>query len=109
MIIHFDEQKLEKFDHFKGGKKYINAKMYSDGKNRILYAEIPVGATIGEHKHETNSEIVYVLEGQGVFIMDGKEERISAGDCHYCPQDHIHTLINNSDDIIKIFAVIPEQ
>lgn len=109
MVIHFNEQELERFDHFKGGEKYINAKMYFDGKNRILYGELPVGGTIGEHKHETNSEIVYVLEGQGLFIIDGKEEKIHAGECHYCPQGHTHTFINNSDDVIKIFAVIPEQ
>lgn len=109
MIIHYDDNELERLDHFKGGEKYIMAKMSFDGLNRILYAKLPVGGSIGEHVHETNSEIVYVLEGTGKFIYDGVEERISAGECHYCPKGHKHTFINDSDDVTTIFAVVPEQ
>lgn len=109
MKIEYDINELERFDHFKGGKKYIEAKMSFDGLNRILFAKLPVGATIGEHKHETNSEIVYIVDGQGTFIYDGKEETVKKGDIHYCPKGHKHTLINDSDDTLTIFAVVPEQ
>ena len=33
MIFEYDENNLEKFENFKGGEKYIEAKMYFDGLN----------------------------------------------------------------------------
>lgn len=109
MKIEYDVNDLERFDNFKGGQKYIEAKMFFDGLNRILYAKLPVAASIGEHEHTTNSETVYIVEGQGTFIYDGKKEAVKKGDIHYCPKGHKHTLINDSDDVLTIFAVVPEQ
>ena len=31
------------------------------------------------------------------------------GDCHYCPKGHTHSLINNSDEDLVFFAVVPVQ
>ncbi|MBR2546816.1 MAG: cupin domain-containing protein [Eubacterium sp.] len=36
-------------------------------------------------------------------------ETVSAGGCHYCPKGHTHSMINNSEEDIIFFAVIPEQ
>lgn len=109
MKIEYDVNQLEKIEHFKGGEKYIEAKMYYDGLNRILYGKLPAGGSIGEHVHETNSEIIYIIEGQASVIYDGKKETVKAGDIHYCPKGHKHTFINDSDDTVTIFAVVPEQ
>ncbi len=109
MKIEYDTEHLERIENFKGGEKYIDAKMSFDGLNRILYGQLPSGGSIGEHVHETNSEIVYIISGQGTFIYDGKAEPVKAGDIHYCPKGHKHTLINDSDDVLTVFAVVPEQ
>lgn len=109
MILKYNDNELERFDHFKGGLKYVDGKMFFDGLNRLFYGKLPSGATIGEHVHETNSEIIYIIEGQGSFVYDGIKETVKAGDVHYCPKGHRHTLINDSDDTLTIFAVLPEQ
>ena len=36
MIFEYDENNLDKFENFKGGEKYIEAKMYFDGLNRFM-------------------------------------------------------------------------
>ena len=54
MIFEYDENNLEKFENFKGGEKYIEAKMYFDGLNRFMIGHIPMGGSVGEHVHETN-------------------------------------------------------
>ena len=36
-------------------------------------------------------------------------ETVSAGGCHYCPKGHSHSMINNSEEDVIFFAVIPEQ
>ena len=109
MIFNFEKMKEEKLENFKGGEKYIMAKMYVDDNNRILKATLPPMASIGEHTHDTSSEIIYILKGEAKIIYDGKEESAKAGDSHYCPKGHSHTIINNSNEDIIIFAVIPEQ
>ena len=43
------------------------------------------------------------------IVYDGKEERAKEGDTHYCPKGHSHTLINDSNENIEIFAVVPMQ
>ena len=109
MIINFNEQELQEFPNFKGGEKSLNAKMFFDGMNRIICGELEPGASIGMHLNETNSEIIYILEGKGVVKVEGGEEAVEAGNCHYCPKGHSHSLVNNSDAVLKFLGVVPEQ
>lgn len=109
MILDFKNAEPTNFPNFKGGEKYLSAKMNFDGKNRILHGTLIPGATIGLHTHETNSEIIYILSGQGKVLYDGEEFEISEGMVHYCPKGHSHSLINNSKDDLVFFAVVPEQ
>lgn len=39
----------------------------------------------------------------------GGEERLSAGDFHYCPDGHEHSLINDGDSDLVFIAVVPAQ
>lgn len=109
MNIDFKNTKFESFPNFKGGEKALLAKMYFDGNNRIIHGVLESGATIGVHTHETNSEIIYILSGNGTVLYDGEYEDLSAGMVHYCPKGHTHSLINNSDADLEFFAVVPEQ
>ena len=62
MVFDLKNEEAVTIDNFKGGEKYISAKMHFDGKNRILHGVLVSGATIGLHTHETNSEIIYFLK-----------------------------------------------
>lgn len=95
--------------NFKGGEKYICAKMHYDGLNRFMHGQLISGATIGEHTHENNSEIIYFLSGHGYVLYDGEKIPVSAGQCHYCPKGHTHSLVNDSDGDLIFFAVVPNQ
>lgn len=94
---------------FKGGKGNTFARMYVDGLGKIMRGRLEAGASIGMHKHETGSEIIYILSGNGKVLYDDTEEPLRAGDCHYCPKGHSHSLINNSAAELMFFAVVPEQ
>lgn len=109
MNIDFKNTEPTVIPNFKGGEKSITAKMFFDGKNRILHGVLESGATIGEHTHETNSEIIYILSGNGKVLFDGKYEPVTEGMVHYCPKGHTHSLINDSDSNLEFFAVVPEQ
>lgn len=110
MKIPYSEIKAEIFPNFKGGEKNLKAKMFFDGSNRILHGRLEVGGTIGIHCHETSSEIIYILSGDGKVLIDDTVEYLKPGDCHYCPKGHTHSLQNNSTtEDLEFFAVIPEQ
>lgn len=101
---------VEVFPSFKGGEKELSAQMFFDGMNRVMHGVLIPGASIGMHTHETNSEILFVLEGKGVIIEDGEEHPIRHGQCTYCPKGHTHSLVNTSEDRdLEFYAVVPEQ
>jgi mannose-6-phosphate isomerase-like protein (cupin superfamily) len=109
MIFDLKNEKPEILPNFKGGEKYLIAKMHFDGVNRILHGTLVPGATIGEHTHDVNSEIIYFLSGRGYMLYDGEKQPVEAGMCHYCPKGHTHSMINDSDGDLVFFAVVANQ
>lgn len=109
MIIKFNEVEELELKNFKGGEKSLLARMISDDNNKIMMSKLVPGASIGEHIHDTNSEIIFVLEGKGLIICDGQKEEVQAGDCHYCKKGSKHTFINNGIENIVFYAVVPQH
>ena len=109
MDIDFNSYDFSVFPAFKGGEKELQAKMFFDGSNRIMRARLVPGASIGMHTHEDSCEMIYILSGHGSVIFDGERSRVNAGVCHYCPEGHTHSLINDSDTDLDFFAVVPKQ
>lgn len=109
MILNFDQIAETIAPHFKGGEKEMAIRAYADEKNRIMFNRLIPGASVGLHTHEGSSEIIYVLEGGAKVVYDGEELRIEAGQAHYCPDGHGHSLINDTDRDLVFFAVVPQQ
>lgn len=109
MLIDFEELPRSAMEHFKGGEKTTYARMYNDELNRIMKVTLEPGASIGLHRHETNSEIVFIISGRGQMITEGETEELRAGICSYCPAGSEHTLINTGEDELILFAVVSEQ
>ncbi len=108
MIIDFKNIQGKAIPSFKGGIGDFNAKIFDDSAVKILFGALPTGATIGYHTHDDSAEIIYILGGEGKLIFDNEKIKISAGDVHYCPKDHAHSLINDSDGELSFFAVVPK-
>ena len=117
MIIRENEIEVSHLENFKGGEKYLEARMYFDGINRILTeARLVPGASIGLHTHDDSCEVIFILEGSGTITEKEPDSSIeivnpvSSGDCLYCPKGHTHSLRNTSAEGDLIFyAVVPKQ
>lgn len=109
MKIEFDGITETRMPEFKGGEGVFIVKMHMDKLTKIMKGRLEPGSSIGMHKHETNSEIIYILSGTGRMIFDDWEEELNPGDCHYCPKGHSHSLINSGSEDLVFFAVVPEQ
>lgn len=107
MVIDFKNIKEEKIMNFKGGEGELDTSNFVDTDNRIMLSRLMPGASSGYHKHEGNCEIVYIVSGEATFIYDGKEEVVKAGQVHYCPNGHSHSMINKTNQELVYFAVVP--
>ena len=99
--------KEQKFEKFKDGSGLLKAYMHVDQDNKILRATLEKGCSIGIHEHTDSSEIVYIISGKGKAICDQVVEELLPGNIHYCPKGSSHTLINEYDEPLVFFAVIP--
>ena len=108
MKLQFDAIPVTELPNFQGGEGVFRVNMYTDELGKIIRGRLAPGTSIGMHTHEDSSETVYVLSGAGKAICDGREERLGPGDCHYCPQGHSHSIINDSaaGDLVFV-AVVP--
>ena len=95
--------------NFKGGEKETAACMFFDGVNRIMRGRLIPGASIGMHSHTDSSEIIYILSGTATVTTDDGVETVGAGERHYCPRGHSHSMKNNGADELTFFAVVPMQ
>ena len=109
MKIQFDQLPEKRLENFWGGEGALCAKMYVDEQTKILRGVLAPGHSIGYHIHDTSSEIIFFLSGSGKTVTDGAEEAVAAGECHYCPKGHEHRLINDGDEDLVFFAVVPQQ
>lgn len=109
MIIHFNEMAETVLENFKGGEGTLISKMFTDPTNKIMFARLQPHSHVGLHTHEGNSEIIFILSGTGKVLYDGGYEALQPGSCHYCPMDHEHSLINDSDEELVFYAIVPEH
>jgi len=109
MVLDFNKIEEQILEGFKGGDKSVNVKMFFDGTNRIMKFRIFSGSSIGMHTHDTNCEVMFFTKGEGHVIYDGERMAVRAGDVHYCPKGHSHTLINDSEDVLELSAVVAQQ
>ena len=78
MIIDYKNITVEKKMNFKGGNGELDTRDYIDAKNKIMMSRLQPGANTGYHKHEMNSEIVYIISGEGYFRLTAFGSRESA-------------------------------
>ena len=111
MKIDFNEIDLSILPNFKGGELEYRAKMLTDDKHKIMKGLLIPGASIGLHKHENSSEIMFITKGKAKYnVIDDKGnkyvEYLTEGQCHYCKDGFSHELINETDSDLEFYAVV---
>lgn len=107
-MIDFDNLKEFATKNLNGGEGIVKAKMFADKQIKIMISILDAGSSIGEHKHTTSCEVVYILSGMAECITNGTSELLIAGQCHYCPQGSSHAIINKGNEPLVLFDIVPE-
>lgn len=109
MLIEFDSLESQTIQNFKGGEGSVTAQAHVDANNRIMKAVVHPHSSIGWHQHVGSSEIVYVLSGTGKVVVEGGEEPLVPGTCHYCAEGQYHSVVNDGTEDLVVFAVVPQH
>ena len=57
-----------------------------------------------DHFHPYD-EVIYVLEGEGLLAIDGREEQVGPGTCVHLPARLVHCLANTSPTELRLLGV----
>ena len=63
------------------------------------------GARIGEHRHDGNEEIYFVVEGCGTMLLDGESFPIGPGDVSLVQSGHTHGIVNSPDGEMRLLVL----
>ena len=78
-----------------------------NGKGRLFsHTTILPGNGIGYHVHAGDSEIYYILHGQGEYSDNGVVTTVAAGDVTFCPAGAGHSLLCTGDAPLEMIALI---
>jgi quercetin dioxygenase-like cupin family protein len=68
--------------------------------------EMDAGGYSPFHNHPWEHE-VFILEGEGLAVGEGKERKFRAGDVIFIPPNEKHQLKNNGKKTVKFLCLIP--
>lgn len=103
----------EFFEHKFGGDGSISVDSLNvndeelNGKGRVLaHTTVMPGSSIGFHKHNGESEIYYIISGEGEFNDDGKLVPVHPGDVTYTFSGMGHGIRNTGNIPLEVVAII---
>ena len=67
---------------------------------------IPAGSAMGYHQHTGDSEIYYIVEGQGTYNDNGTEYPVAAGGVVRCADGESHAITNTGEGDLAFIALI---
>lgn len=77
------------------------------GKARLIATiTLEPGCSIGEHIHENEEEVFYIIEGTALYNDNGKNEILHKGDACVCLAGQKHSIANALDVGTLIIAAV---
>ena len=87
--------------------KILNGVEEMYGKGRMFnHMILAPGISIGEHAHDGDNEIFYIVSGEGVYNDNGTEVVVTPGDVAVCNSGDTHSLRNDSSEPLELIALI---
>lgn len=71
----------------------------------VMMVQVEPGGIIPEHSHAVEIETAYVMAGQGVLTVDGKDYPFEAGINASVPVGAVHSVQNTGPEPMLIYAV----
>ncbi len=106
MIINFNKIDEKIIEKMRGGENFARINRFDDESKMIAKITLEPSSSIGYHSHINDEEVIYVIKGKGLCLDGDERFDISEGLVNYIPRGKSHSIINNSDENLVLFAVI---
>jgi quercetin dioxygenase-like cupin family protein len=64
------------------------------------------GCSIGEHVHEDEEEVFYIIDGTALYNDNGRDVLLEKGDSCLCLSGQKHSIANNDEKETLIFTAV---
>lgn len=113
MIKRADEMHREIKPQMRGGDgqavvtNLLDAGEYQGKSRMIATITLEPGCSIGEHVHEKEEEVFYIIQGTATYDDNGTETVLHPGDACICLGGQKHSIANRTaDETLVLHAVI---
>ena len=99
----------------RGGKgiiinnRYLDSHELDNNLQGFYVNELLPSGVIGNHMHEGEEEIYYIIEGNGIIQDNGVEIPIGKGDVIYTKSGESHGMINTGTESLKFIGFIVKK
>ena len=88
-------------------KQFLFSTEEMEGKAKMCARiTLPPGSSIGDHPHQPEAEIYYVLEGEITVTDNDKRVRLHPGDAMFTGGGNRHSATNETDREAVMMAII---
>lgn len=98
----------ERFDHL-GGVLVLKVGPRNSGATQVFVGtmDLPAGVVIPTHRHDTDEEVLYILEGEVVVLLNDRELQAKTGDTVFIPVGTWMTVRNSGARRARLLGIIP--
>ncbi len=90
----YDSKKMAKATLFESSRILVGLNAFEPGQEHRL------------HSHAGMDKVYHVLEGRGVFLLEGRELPMRPGDMLIAPEGVAHGIRNSGDERLLVLAIL---
>ena len=79
--------------------------LFTGEKSQLVIMSLKPGEDIGEETHDDGDQLLYLVKGTGVVVIEGKEVAFEKGSIFCVPKGTRHNVKNLGDEPMKLFTV----
>jgi mannose-6-phosphate isomerase-like protein (cupin superfamily) len=92
-------------EHYTWGNGCEGWHLVRDDRLSVIEERMPPGAGEVAHYHHNAQQFFYVLSGEALLEVDGKEARASAGQGVHIPAGVPHRIKNTSSEAVRFIVI----
>ena len=103
-MIVFNSQQYAAMENPTPGKQYKETLLGIDNAKSVcgVFTIVLPGEKGGAyHYHSEREHLIFIIKGEGVEIIEGKENPVKTGDVLFVPAGEKHTIANKSDSEMR--------
>jgi mannose-6-phosphate isomerase-like protein (cupin superfamily) len=70
----------------------------------VSFAKLQPRLSYQPHLHDDHEEVYYIINGTGMIKMGNEEVRFRDGDIIYIPENTVHSIINDGEEMVDFLA-----